>query len=179
MARYALGDDTAFVEVYRAIKVPLYSYVLGRLRDRQGAEDVVQQTMLNVHRARGRFVPGSRATPWIFAIATRLLLDRVRRKKVEFLSSDGYDAEDRPSDRPTPEALLACKELAAAVRLALELLSRPQREAYELVHDGRMSHAEAAELLGVSVASVTLRMQRANQTVRDALLVAGLAETSQ
>jgi len=49
------------------------------------------------------------------------------------------------------------------------LLSDAQREVFELVYYAHMSHAETAEALGISVASVKLRLQRANGAVREAL----------
>lgn len=178
MARYAIGDDAAFVEVYRAVCPRLYSFILRKVRDRSRAEDIVQQTMLQIHCARGRFLPGSRATPWVFSIATRLFLDHAKRKKVEILSTGCDDTHERPSDRPSPEAFIASKELEAIVRAEVERLSPPQREAFELVHYGQMSHAEAAEVLGVTVTTVKLRMQRANQIVRAALQLAGRMDGS-
>lgn len=172
MARYARGDDGAFLEVYRTIGPRLYAYILRKVRNQARAEDIIQQTMLQIHCARGRFVPGSRATPWAFAIATRVFLDQAKRKNVELLSSNGEDAPERPSDVPSPEASMASKELDAIVRAELDRLTSPQREAFELIHYAHMSHAEAAEVLGVTEASVKLRMQRAHQIVRSALSAA-------
>ncbi len=172
MDRYAEGDASAFVELYDALEPQLYRYLVRKMRNPARAEDIVQQTMLRVHCARGRFVRGSRVTPWVFAIATRILVDQVRRKKLELLTSDGDESRDRASDAPCPESTAASRELEALVRTEVEQLTEPQREAFELVHYGQMSHAEAAETLGVSVASIKLRLQRANGLLRDALRTA-------
>src|SRR5688572_22381680 len=59
MERYANGDEAAFGELYDALVPRLYAFVLRKMRDPVRAEDLVQQTMLQVHCARGRFVPGS------------------------------------------------------------------------------------------------------------------------
>src|SRR5262245_36731869 len=79
MDRYARGDDTAFGEIYDKLAPRLFGFLLRYTRDRSKAEDVVQQTMLQIHRARGRFMPGAEVTPWAFAIARRLLIDQHRR----------------------------------------------------------------------------------------------------
>ena len=63
MDRYARGDDAAFGEVYDKLAPRLYGFLLRHTRDRAKAEDVVQQTMLQIHRARGRFLPGAEVTP--------------------------------------------------------------------------------------------------------------------
>lgn len=169
MDRYADGDDLAFSDLYDAIVPRLLAYLLRKVRDASRAEDLVQQTMLQVHCARGRFVRGSRVTPWVFAIATRLFLDIARRRKLEVLSDDGDTSREPESDWPCPDAAIETKELGALVRAEVEQLSAPQKEAFELVYFGQMNHAEAAEHLGVTVASVKLRLHRANRVMRNAL----------
>lgn len=169
MDSYADGDDSAFNDLYDALVPRLHAYLLRKVRDPSRAEDLVQQTMLQVHCARGRFVRGSRVMPWVFAIATRRFLDLARRKKLEVLSEDGDLSREPESDWPSPHASTENKELGALVRAEVEQLSEPQREAFELVHFGQMNHSEAAEALGVTVASIKLRLQRANRVIRDAL----------
>src|SRR4051812_10555208 len=75
MDRYAGGDDAAFEIVYDGLAPRLQSFLLRYTNDRARAEDVVQQTMLQIHRARGRFLIGSQVVPWAFANARRLLID--------------------------------------------------------------------------------------------------------
>jgi len=55
MGRYECGDDAAFAEVYRACAPRLHSLALWALGDRALADDVVQQTLLNMHLARSAF----------------------------------------------------------------------------------------------------------------------------
>src|SRR5215472_14293870 len=89
MERYAAGDDAAFPSVYDAVAPRLYGYLLRQTRDRARAEDLLQQTMLHIHRARIRFIAGAEVMPWAFAIARRLLLDGLRRNKREMVADEG------------------------------------------------------------------------------------------
>src|SRR6202044_212579 len=89
MERYSKGDDAAFAVVYDAIAPRLYRFLLRQTRDPGRAEDLLQQTMLHIHRARDRFIPGAEVTPWAFAIARRLVVDGVRRGRREVLADDG------------------------------------------------------------------------------------------
>src|SRR5580704_16532600 len=89
MERYAAGDDAAFVLVYDTLAPRLYGYLLRQTRQSSRAEDILQQTLLHIHRARARFIPGAEVMPWAFAIARRLLVDSVRRGRREVLSADG------------------------------------------------------------------------------------------
>src|SRR5258708_12316377 len=79
MDRYANGDDGAFGDLYDLLAPRLYGYLVRQTRNTARAEDLVQQTFLQMHCARGRFVPGADVVPWAFAIARRLLIDGVRR----------------------------------------------------------------------------------------------------
>src|SRR5262249_37946699 len=83
MERYARGDEAAFAELYDAIAPRLLRFLCGATRDAFAAEDLMQQTLLHVHRARGTFIAGSPVMPWALAIARRLMTDRARRRQVE------------------------------------------------------------------------------------------------
>jgi RNA polymerase sigma-70 factor (ECF subfamily) len=175
MDRYARGDDAAFAEIYDALAPRLQSFLARYTRDRARAEDVVQQTMLQIHRARGRFEVGSRVVPWAFAIARRLLIDQHRRGAREVLA---------PTDDESATELLAAVDAPAddvaianevAVRLAQELARLPenQRVAFELIKLDGLSIAEAAQVLGTTVAAVKLRAHRAYEAMRAVLAELG------
>jgi RNA polymerase sigma-70 factor (ECF subfamily) len=93
MDRYASGEAAAFSELYALLARRLYGYLLQQTRSASQTEDLVQQTMLQIHRARGRFIRGAAVAPWAFAIARRLLIDDVRRSKFERRHIDGDDSD--------------------------------------------------------------------------------------
>jgi RNA polymerase sigma-70 factor (ECF subfamily) len=168
MERYAGGDDAAFAAVYDKIAPRLYGYLLRQTRERARAEDLVQQTMLHIHRARARFIPGAEVTPWAFAIARRLLLDGVRRAKREgTLCADDPDSALAPGD--AADDMVQARELAARITRILAKLPESQRVAFELLKQEGLSVAEAAEVLGTTQAAVKLRAHRAYEALRLAL----------
>jgi RNA polymerase sigma-70 factor, ECF subfamily len=170
MDRYAAGEQAAFGELYDALAPRMYAFILRKVGNVPRAEDLVQQTLLKLHCARSNYVRGSCVTPWAFAILRRLYLDQERRKKLEVLSSDGTTDASPTSPRVNPEESAARKQqVQILVDSAASKLSPAQQLAFELVHYAQMSHAEAAEALGTTTASVKLRMQRANQAIRAAL----------
>jgi len=168
MERYAAGDGAAFGLVYDALAPRLYGYLLRQTRDRPRAEDLVQQTMLQIHRARDRFIPGAEVTPWAFAIARRLLVDEVRRGRRIVLSDDG-DQDSGPSDLPGADQVFAAGELAERIQRILAQLPLSQRVAFELIKQEGLTVAEAAQVLGTTVAAVKLRAHRAYEALRAAL----------
>jgi RNA polymerase sigma-70 factor (ECF subfamily) len=170
MTRYAGGEEDAFTYLYDALAPRLYAYALRQTRDGARAEDVVQQTMLQIHRARGRFVPGAEVTPWAFAIARRLLIDQYRRGGREQLAPSDEDVGDwLESLEARADDLVIAKEVAARLGRELERLPENQRAAFELIKQEGLSVAEAAQVLGTTVAAVKLRAHRAYEALRAVL----------
>jgi RNA polymerase sigma-70 factor (ECF subfamily) len=168
MARYAAGDEGAFAVVYDDLAPRLYGFLVRQTGDAARAEDLVQQTFLQMHRARGSFVPGAEVLPWAFAIARRLLIDGFRRGRREVL--DGEDArEESAAPGPTADELVQAQELANRIRKELARLPEAQRVAFELVKEEGLSLAEAAQVLGTTVAAVKLRAHRAYEALRAVL----------
>lgn len=173
MDRYARGDESAFPEVYDKLAPRLFGFALRQARgDRARAEDVVQQTMLQIHRARGRFLPGAEVTPWAFAIARRLLIDQHRRGGREVLAPTDDDVGDllQSLDAPADELAIA-KQVAERLGDELRRLPENQRVAFELIKQDGLSVAEAAQVLGTTVAAVKLRAHRAYEALRAALAI--------
>jgi RNA polymerase sigma-70 factor (ECF subfamily) len=171
MDRYAAGDNAAFGEVYDEIAPRLYAYLVRQTRNSARAEDILQQTLLKIHVARGSFVAGAPVLPWAYAIARRLLVDSGRRGKREVLSADGEGpSDDVPaSGQAAADDLVAARELAVLVRTELDRLPEAQRVAFELVKQEGLSMAEAAQVLGTTVSAVKLRAFRAYEALRAAL----------
>ncbi len=171
MERYAAGDDAAFGELYDLLAPRLHGYLLRQTRDNARAEDLVQQTLLQMHRARGTFLKGAEVTPWAFAIARRLMIDGFRRGKREVLSTndEGRDDGGMVDEGPSADDLVQGHQVA--VRIAFELAKLPenQRVAFELIKQEDLSLAEAAEVLGTTVSAVKLRAHRAYETLRRVL----------
>lgn len=170
MARYDRGDDSAFADVYDELSPRLFRYLVRLTRDDARAEDVLQQTFLQMHDARGRFQQGADVVPWAYAIARRLFIDGTRRRKRDHLH-DAYEEEHSAqlNTHPSGEAVTQARELSDALRARLETLPELQREAFRLVREEGLSIADAAQILGVSEAAVKLRAHRAYESLRDVL----------
>lgn len=171
MERYSQGDDAAFAEVYDGLAPRLYGYLLRQTRDSALAEDLLQQTLLQMHRARGRFFPGAEVTPWAFAIARRLLIDSIRRRKREGIieSSDDAGLDSVPGSEPGADQVLEALQVAGRLQAELARLPEQQRVAFELIKQEGLSLAEAAQVLGTTVAAVKLRAHRAYSALRGVL----------
>ena len=65
MQSYGAGEDAAYGEVHEYVAPRVFGYLVRQVRDRSRAEDLLQQTLLHLHRARGTFVPGMAVLPWV------------------------------------------------------------------------------------------------------------------
>ncbi len=178
MDRYARGDDSAFEEIYDGLAPRLQSFLLRYTQDRARAEDVVQQTMLQIHRARGRFTLGGQVVPWAFAIARRLLIDQHRRGGREVLAPSGDDNLTQLLEAVDARAddVVIAKEVAGKLADELARLPENQRVAFELIKQDGLSVAEAAQVLGTTVAAVKLRAHRAYEAMRAVLTTLGIED---
>lgn len=179
MERYCDGDAGAFRELHALVAPRLFGYLLHMARNRAVAEDLLQQTLLKVHRARAAYVRGADPLPWIYAIAHRTFLDEARRAKRQIwkVSRDpdgeipdiaaaitGQAQADADAAAPRHDP-----ELARAAIAALEMLPPQQREAVVLTKLDGKSIAEAAEIAGTSPGAMKVRAHRGYVALRKAL----------
>lgn len=160
MDRYAEGDLQALGVVYDALAPRLYSFLVKRIRQQDVAEDIVQQTFLQMHRARGTFTAGSEVAPWAFSITRRLMIDWTRQVKRRHgvVEAGEFDLQD---ERAGVLDVLVMRELGEDVFRRLGALPPNQREAFELIRLDGLSTREAASVLGTTVSAVKLRAHRA------------------
>jgi RNA polymerase sigma-70 factor (ECF subfamily) len=169
MERYAAGDDASFVELYDELAPRLYGFALRWTHSRSAAEDVVQQTLLQMHAARQRFVRGGAVAPWAYAIARRLLIDLGRRGGREVLRGDGVHDPQEPAAALAQDDALELRRMEAAAQRDLAALPAGWRDAFELVKFEGLSVAETAAVLGITRAMVKIRAHRATVALRAAV----------
>jgi RNA polymerase sigma-70 factor (ECF subfamily) len=130
----------------------------------------MQQTFLQIHRARGSFIPGAPVAPWALAIAKRLMIDGARRQRIEMGLFMYPPDDDRIAPDPTATAaadeVIDARRLERRVQQRLDALPEAQRTAYRLVKQEGLSLRSAAEALGTSVTAVKLRTHRAPGSAR-------------
>jgi RNA polymerase sigma-70 factor (ECF subfamily) len=173
MDRHADGDPAAFGEVYDLLAPRLHAFFLRQTGDRSRAEDLVQQTLMQMHAARRNYARGSEVFPWAFAIGRNVLIDAGRRTRREVLfrsTEENADAADAQVDRASaPDELAEVEQSVLRVRQAIERLPENQRAAYDLVRSDGVSIAETAEVLGTTPGAVKLSVHRVYKALRAVL----------
>lgn len=171
MSRYAEGHDAAFGEVFSALAPRLLAFLRRLCGSPELAHDLVQETFLRMHRARGSFVPGSAVVPWAYAIARNCFVSHARSLKSRAARSslDIADHEIAAGLDSNAEETAAVRQSAELVERTLAQMSVTNREAFILIRFEGQSVAEAAQILGASEGAVKLRAFRAYEMLRAAL----------
>ncbi len=163
MAAFCRGSEAAFNLLFERYAGPIRALVTRLTGNPTLATDVTQATFLSLVRARGRFVPGARLKPWLYAIAMNAMKDQRRRDKREDLSEDGSLPDAGYTHAHRDHGLLR------EVELALSSLPENQREAIVLHHVEGFSFKEIAEMIGASESAVKVRAHRGYEHLREQL----------
>jgi RNA polymerase sigma-70 factor (ECF subfamily) len=176
MNRYAQGEQSAFAILYDGLEQKLRAFLTRLTGAPAVADDLLQETFMRIHRARGGFDAGAAVVPWAYAIARNAWLDHVRAAKVrgDTARSKGNDESGGPAEASTgpdadSEQLAIARETAALVESVLGRLAPAQREAFVLLRYEGMSVDDAAAVLGSTPTAVKLRAFRAYEALRAAL----------
>lgn len=172
MDRYARGEDSALDELYRLCAGRVRGFLARMCANASLADNLTQDAFLRIHSARGTFVAGAPALPWMFAIARNSYLDHLRREEVRraHRSTTALLARERPLDSPAGgDRTAIARQMLGVVQEALMNLPVRQREAFILIRFEGLSLAEAALVLGATQAAVKILVHRAYVAVREAL----------
>jgi RNA polymerase sigma-70 factor (ECF subfamily) len=163
MSDFARGDEQAFREIFRRYAPLIMAIMRQAVRREADAQDLTQQTFLQLHRARGDFRPAMRLRPWIITIARNLSRDLIRRRgrwqetEVDDLAAPEREADDDAEDR------------ARKVREAVARLPERQRRVIELHWFERRSFAEIGKELGSTSGAERIRAHRGYVALRAVL----------
>jgi RNA polymerase sigma-70 factor (ECF subfamily) len=136
----------------------------------EAVDDVVQDTLMTVHRARASYDPARPFLPWLRAITQRRVIDRLRRsgrRPREVNDPLAYEAEVDPG--PAPGHGLEARDRAAALARAVASLPEGQRQAVEHLGLRELSLDETAALTGRSKGALKVNLHRALKALRASL----------
>ena len=178
--RVQRGDKHAFemlvVKYQRRIE-----RLIGRLvRDPHLVQDVAQETFIRAYRALPQFRGESAFYTWLYRIAvnsakkalTDMKRDPLAMQGAMAVSEDGEEIsriENELTDAATPEAVLASKEIAAAVNTAVDELSEDLRQAITLREIEGLSYDEISDAMNCPIGTVRSRIFRAREAIAEKL----------
>lgn len=156
----------------------LYSAAMRLCRDRQEANDLLQETVLRAYRCFHQFAPGTNCRAWLLTILYNLFRTRYRRGKYEQVATSVEEFERELEARSldewpfagNPEHLLAERAEAKVVRDAMQALPADFRETLLLVDLHELNYQETALVLDIPVGTVKSRVSRGRNLLRVALM---------
>jgi len=167
------NDDAAFEELMRRTSASSFRLAVSILRDRQEAEDEVQNSYLKAWRHVGQFQRESKFSTWISRIVVNQCLMRLRKVRgtnFVYLDDPGSDERVRQqevTDRSaTPEVDLCNREMSNVLRREIGRLPPLLRNVLVLRDVDELSTAEVADRLGMTVSAVKSRLLRARIELR-------------
>ena len=161
---YLEGDVGAFEVLYLRYEGPLFGYVLGMVREREEAEDILQETFLKIMRSFDLYREQGSFRSWLYTVASNLCRDHLRkRSRHEQLVRERLQVG---SDAPDPEVILERSETSQLLSRLVADLPTEQKEVVLLRMRGDLSFRAIARLQGCPLGTALGRMQRAVRTLR-------------
>ena len=169
-------DAKAFDDLVKRHQRRLLNVALRITRNREDAEDVVQDSFLNVFKHLNSFRGDSQFASWLTRVTINQALMKIRGNTQKFVPLDeGAESEDRLAIREiqdygyTPEQLYAQREFEDAVLNLAANVRKSSRRIIELQIEEDLSDVEVAQLLRLTLSAVKARLYRGRQDLREAM----------
>ena len=175
---YRGGREEAFGILVKRYRQELYYFLIRFTGSRHSAEDVFQDTFMQVHISVNQFKTSKRFKPWLFTIAANKARDHLRRSKRRATAPlsapiQAGSEEERQfldlmqADLPFPEDEAALRETQERVRQVVQSLPDHLREILLLAYFHQFPYKEIASILGIPLGTVKSRLHTAVGTFAD------------
>lgn len=166
-----LAEFQALVAAYQDA---IYRVAYRLAGNREDAEDLVQESLIEAFQAFNRFHIGTRFDQWVYRIMTRNYIDKFRRRKrvtiVPFEDgSDDFQFAELADCSNDPQKVLDRKVWSEAVQIALDKLGPEFRAVVVLCDVQGLSYEEASQVVGCPVGTIRSRLHRARAQLRASL----------
>jgi RNA polymerase sigma-70 factor (ECF subfamily) len=177
--RFRGGDRRAFEELMRRHQTGIYNFILRSVRQRDTAEEILQDTWMRVIQGAGDFQRAAKFSTWAYTVARNLCIDHARKaslRKHPSLDQSTRDREDGPTlgesvkdPRPQVDRDAIGRELKVRLMDAIEGLPADQKEVFLMREYSDLPFKEIATIVGAPENTVKSRMRYALERLQDAL----------
>ena len=179
LERFRTGEARAFEELMRRHRTGLYNFILRSVRQRETAEEILQDTWLRIVQGAGEFQRASKFSTWAYTVALNLCIDHARKaalRKHPSLDQGARDSDDGPSlgetvkdTRAHPDRDAVGRELQVRLSDAIASLPADQKEVFLLREYSDLAFKEIAAIVGAPENTVKSRMRYALERLQEAL----------
>jgi RNA polymerase sigma-70 factor (ECF subfamily) len=166
LGRLRAGEARAFEELVVAYQHRVFGVALRMLGSRAEAEEIAQEVFVRAHRALAEFRGDARLSTWLYAIASRLCLNRLAASDRR-LRREGEETLLRLPADTDPAAGVERREVEAALHRAIEGLPEERRIVVVLRDLEGLSYEDIAQVLGLELGTVRSRLHRARLDLKE------------
>jgi len=170
VARALRGDQKAFASLVEIYQTPVYNLCYRMLGNSTEAEDAAQETFLRVYTHLRSYNPERKLSSWVLAVASHYCVDRLRRRRLTWLSLDEEPELEPVSEAAHPEEQMLERESSSEIRGWLQVLPSDHRLVITLRYWQDMSYSEIAEVTGTTESAVKSRLHRARSVLAQQVL---------
>lgn len=172
------GDQSAFARLVDAYKTPVYNLCYRMLGSATEAEDAAQETFVRVYTHLKAYDSQQKFSAWILAVASHYCVDRLRRRRVLWLSLDEAPTlEPASTDAVHPEDVVAQNESSAEIRRWLQALPAEYRLVITLRYWQDLSYAEMARVTDTTESAIKSKLHRARAMLAQQIIAQRKRET--
>ena len=166
--RARAGEQEAFGRLVETYQRPVFALTYRMLGDYSEAEDAAQETFLRAYSRLDQYDPGRKFSTWLFSIANYHCIDRLRKRRVQFVGLDESPVVfSLEGDSAKPEAEALAGEQAEEMQALVNQLEPEYRTPLVLRYWNDCSYQEIADVMDISVAAVKSRLFRARKKLAE------------
>lgn len=186
LAQFQEGQTESFGAIVRRYERELYGYLRRYLGDSDLADDVFQNTFLQLYTKIGHYEAGRPVRPWLYTIATHQAIDALRRQGRHQAVSLDQNREELPNGEvrsllellesrgPSPTDTIQGDETRERIRASVDHLPEFLRQVVVMAYYQGLKYREIAEILGIPVGTVKSRLHAALVKLQEAWSAATL-----
>ena len=165
------GDTTAYNELMKLYRDPLYFMLLEKVGDKELAKDLTIEALGKAFKKLHMYTPNYTFSTWLFTVARNNCIDYLRKNKIKTTSIDQFIIDndgkknkiDIQSDELNPEGVLIRKQKIAILRQVVDKLKPKYRELVKLRYFKEMSYEEISTLLQIPIGTVKAQLYRSRE----------------
>ena len=169
LRRLRTGDPRAFEELVRTYQHRVFGVAFRMLGNAAEAEEIAQEVFIRAHRGLAEFRGDAKLSTWLYAIASRLCLNRLASGERSMIRAGDAGLMQLPHEGGGPDTVLEQTELEAALHRAIAELPDERRIVVVLRDLEGLAYEEIAEALDLPTGTVRSRLHRARLDLKDKL----------
>ena len=161
----ATGSASAYGKLIEMYQGSVFSLCYNIVHNREEAEEIAQDVFLKCYRSLAQLRDPSKFRNWLMSIAYSKAIDKVRLKKVINVDLEKAEA-DLPAEQVTPLTETGQKDRSTLLNEAIQKLNPEEAAVITLFYLEEQSVRETAEITGIGVSNVKVRLFRARESLR-------------